>query len=436
MNKIKCLWLLFSVVFCVGFMSCKDVNEPNNPNVNEPENPNPNIGITYNVTVPAGTKACYIAGAMNNWSFTEMTKVDDTHYTLELADATAEMEYKYCSGPGWAYVENTANGDEVSNRKYYVEDVVEKWASVYDPGNVPTPGETKDITIKAKVPAEWTDEITAWVWDTGEYGREVIPNKGGEWYVYTQNCVELNIIFKNGTGWMGNEYQTVDITLTESACIEITAGSDKATYTHVDCTPNEPTVGTENGYEWVDLGLSVKWATCNVGANKPEGCGDYFAWGETTTKSNYEWSTYKYCNGSYYSLTKYNRNSSYGTVDNKTTLELCDDAAHANWGGRWRMPTKAEQDELRENCTWTWTTQNCVNGYRVTSRSNGNSIFLPATGYRFGSLFYLAGIGGYYWSSSLDSRSYIGDLLFFHDIIVDWGGENRYIGCSVRSVCP
>ena len=208
--------------------------------------------VTYNVTVPAGTKVCYIAGAMNNWSFTEMTKVDDTHYTLELADATAEMEYKYCSGPGWAYVEKTANGDEVANRKYYVEDVVEKWASVYDPGNVPTPGETKDITVKAKVPAAWTNTITAWVWPTGGEGKEVTPTKEGEWYVHTQNCAELNIIFKNGAGWNGDANQTVDMKFTENTCIEITAGSGKATYTVVDCeggdNPGDDPVVTPTAY--------------------------------------------------------------------------------------------------------------------------------------------------------------------------------------------
>ena len=193
------------------------------------------FALTYNVTVPAGTHACYIAGEMNGWSQVEMTKVDDTHYTLDVADATDAMKYKYCSGPGWAYVEKTANGDEVADRTYSANDVVEKWASVYDPGNVPTPGETKDITVKAKVPAAWTETITAWVWPTGGAGKEVTPSKEGEWYVVTNNCAELNIIFKNGAGWNGDANQTVDMVFTENTCIEITAGSGKATYTVVDC---------------------------------------------------------------------------------------------------------------------------------------------------------------------------------------------------------
>ena len=193
------------------------------------------FALTYNVTVPAGTKACYIAGEMNGWSQVEMTKVDDTHYTIDVADATDAMKYKYCSGPSWAYVEKTADGSDVADRTYAAEDVVEAWAAVYDPTNVPEPGEAKDITVKAKVPAAWTNQITAWVWPTGGAGEEVIPTQEGEWYVVTRNCTELNIIYKNGAGWNGDANQTVDMTFTENTCIEITAGSGKATYTVVDC---------------------------------------------------------------------------------------------------------------------------------------------------------------------------------------------------------
>ena len=188
--------------------------------------------------------------------------------------------------------------------------------------------------------------------------------------------------------------------------------------------------------EAVDLGLSVKWATCNVGANKPEDYGDYFAWGETQPKDYYDWSTYKYCNGSYSTLTKYNNNSSYGTVDNKTTLDLSDDAARANWGGSWRMPTKAEQDELRTKCTWTWTTQNGVKGYKVTSKSNGNSIFLPAAGFRYDSSLDNAGSLGCYWSSSLDAvyRNYAWSVHFYSGYVGRYY-DGRYYGFSVRPVC-
>lgn len=197
------------------------------------------------------------------------------------------------------------------------------------------------------------------------------------------------------------------------------------------CEPKEPSnksevSGTSNGHEYVDLGLSVKWATTNVGAKSPEDYGDYFAWGETEPKETYNWSTYKWCNGSSKSLTKYINNSSYGTVDNKTTLELSDDAAYKNWGGSWRMPTIAELTELCEQCTWTWTTQNGVKGYKVTSNSNGNSIFLPR-----------AGISGQYWSNSLETSGSL-DALFvtFNSSYVSRAYGPRCFGKSVRPVCP
>ena len=193
-----------------------------------------------------------------------------------------------------------------------------------------------------------------------------------------------------------------------------------------------------NGYEYVDLGLlsGLKWATMNVGATKPEEYGDYFAWGETEPKTDYSWSTYKWCNGSSNTQTKYNTNSSYGTVDNKTVLDPEDDAAHVNWGGSWRMPTAEECDELINNCTWTWTTQNGVNGRLVTG-PNGKSIFLPAAGYRYGYGMnrYGAGSSGFCWSSSLSTGSLSDayDVSFGSDG-VDGASYYRYYGFSVRAV--
>ena len=205
------------------------------------------------------------------------------------------------------------------------------------------------------------------------------------------------------------------------------------------CEGEEPS--DPNGHEWVDLGLpsGIKWATCNVGAISPEGYGDYFAWGETTTKSTYNWNTYKWCNGSSSTQTKYCTSSSYGTVDNKTVLDLSDDAARANWGGSWRMPTIAEQDELLNTSytTWTWTTQNGVNGYKVTSKINGNSIFLPAAGCRYFSDLEYVGYAGLYWSSSLDTDgSRYAYVLNFVSGDVDLGGSSRNCGLSVRPVLP
>ena len=156
---------------------------------------------------------------------------------------------------------------------------------------------------------------------------------------------------------------------------------------------------------FVDLGLpsGLLWAACNVGADTPEAYGDYFAWGETSTKSDYSFDSYQYCNGSNTTLTKYCGNSSYGYngfTDDLTTLEPSDDAATANWGSDWRMPTQTEWQELLDNTTNTWATQNGVNG-RLFTAANGNSLFLPATGYRNGTSLNSVGNDGHYWSSSL-----------------------------------
>ena len=190
----------------------------------------------------------------------------------------------------------------------------------------------------------------------------------------------------------------------------------------------------------VDLGLpsGTLWADRNIGADSPEGYGDYFAWGETRPKSVYDWSTYKYCKGSKYSLTKYNNIFIYGTVDNKTVLEPSDDAATANWGAAWRMPTHAEQAELNNKCTWTWTTRNGVNGYKVTG-PNGNSIFLPAASCRYGSSVNNVGSSGSYWSASLDEselNSVSAWLMYFHSDYhySDFDCHYRDCGHSVRAV--
>lgn len=229
--------------------------------------------------------------------------------------------------------------------------------------------------------------------------------------------------------------------------------------------------GTENGHDYVDLGLTsgTKWATCNVGASNPQDYGNYYAWGETTTKGTYNWSTYKY-GSNYNQLTKYCNSSSYGKdgfTDTKTTLDLSDDAAAANWGGKWRMPTKVQQDELRNECYWVWTESyngSNVKGYIVykakTSNDKGKKIyssgtpsasyslsdahiFLPAAGYhRFDGDLSYAGSDGFYWSSSLYSDfpyfPYYAWCLDFDSGYVDYGSDigYRYYGLSVRAVIP
>ena len=192
-----------------------------------------------------------------------------------------------------------------------------------------------------------------------------------------------------------------------------------------------------NGHEYVDLGLpsGTLWATCNIGANSPEEYGDYFAWGETEPKSEYSWSTYLWSYGSSNTLTKYCPNSDLGYdgyTDAFTQLQPEDDAATANWGKNWQMPTVAQQDELREHCTYEWTQLNGVNGTLVKG-PNGNTIFLPAAGYRYDSSFYDEGSTyGDYWSCSYESRSAYS--LYFYSGYLEQGIDGRQYGHTVRPV--
>ena len=184
----------------------------------------------------------------------------------------------------------------------------------------------------------------------------------------------------------------------------------------------EPTLsstGTHAGHEYVDMGLSVKWATCNVGASSPTGYGNYYAWGETSTKSSYDEDNCKTWNRS---MSDIRGNSSY-------------DAARANWGGSWRLPTKAECDELLNNCNYQWTTQNGVEGMRFTSKRNGKSIFLPAAGWRYRTSTDFAGKLGFYWSSTpSESGTQSAYSLYFGSecsAYAEWGRRN---GHPVRPV--
>lgn len=212
----------------------------------------------------------------------------------------------------------------------------------------------------------------------------------------------------------------------------------------------------------VDLGLESGnlWAICNVGAANPWEYGNYYAWGETQTKSKYYWDTYKYCNATSNSLTKYNKNASNGTIDNKTTLEPADDVAAAVYGTDYSMPTKADWDELSNQCYWVWTNkynEQNVSGHIVyRAKSDGDKgvkvyvdgtaldsyslsdvhIFLPAAGYRFNSGPYLAGDAGYYWSSSLyvNKPSCAQCIEFNSNNVYPSSHNDRCNGLSIRPV--
>ncbi len=224
----------------------------------------------------------------------------------------------------------------------------------------------------------------------------------------------------------------------------------------IACESNEPTNSTSDAQtipegspkEAVDLGLSVKWASCNVGATNPSETGGYFAWGETSTKNDYSWSTYALGNPQN-PANEYDYDDSklikYNETDKKTILDLVDDAANANWGGEWRMPTKAEFAELRSECIWEWlqifdTNGKIVRGYLITGNT-GNSIFLPAVSCYEGIDLTGVGLYGYYWSSELYSSEKYGiDPLNPYYLYFDLGylslsSNGRCYGRSVRPVC-
>ncbi len=202
----------------------------------------------------------------------------------------------------------------------------------------------------------------------------------------------------------------------------------------------------ENNHLFVDLGLSVKWATCNVGANSFEEYGDYFAWGEVEAKEVYDWSTYKFYDSKNDVMSKYViTNGSFR--NDEIILNLEDDVAQINWGGNWRMPTIEEMNELFNNCTWEWVIYHGKEGYMVTSNIKGytdRSIFLPAAGYmKYGDLL-ADNSYGYYASSSLNTEIPQSDyndsrysyLYIFCKTYISSEAFTRCIGLSVRPVCP
>lgn len=194
--------------------------------------------------------------------------------------------------------------------------------------------------------------------------------------------------------------------------------------------------GDYNGHEYVDLGLpsGTLWATCNVGANSPEEYGNYYAWGETHTKDFFDWTTYQYCNGDFNKLTKYCCSANFGAVDNLSNLLEEDDVATTEWGSGWRIPTSEQWQELLDNTTNVWTTQNGIRGRMFTS-SKGASLFLPAAGRRWGSDTYNITGYGYYWSRSLntDISSNV-FFLYFSDCKINMQDDIRSYGRSVRPI--
>ena len=226
----------------------------------------------------------------------------------------------------------------------------------------------------------------------------------------------------------------------------------------VSCSDNDEEFSKSVEYDYVDLGLpsGTLWATCNIGASNPEEYGLYFAWGEirgytrdTSDGHSFDWSNYKYCNGSYESITKYYSDGSfddyYGHIKGRTIeLDPSDDAAYVNWGSKWRIPSIDQMEELGDKCVWKWAKRNGVNGYTVIG-PNQNSIFLPAAGSRYKNLFDdVANTYGYYWSRTLNNwySSDASNYYFYNGIESDghfYSGHDgrpgdRCYGYSIRPV--
>ena len=208
-----------------------------------------------------------------------------------------------------------------------------------------------------------------------------------------------------------------------------------------DVNPNDPNNGNESNdnLEYVDLGLpsGTLWANCNIGATIPEGYGNYYSWAEIEKKEMYKWDTYKYCNESANQLTKYCNDPEFGNegyIDNLTILESGDNAAIALVGNEWCMPTKEQWDELLQNTTYTWTTQNDVNGYLFTA-NNGNTMFLPASDRIRGEEVLDLGNQGYYWSNMLDNENPRNAYtIVFSSEDIKTSSSIRYLGIPVRPV--
>ena len=355
----------------------------------------------------------------------------------------------------WSSSMPTGEYWDIDNLTYIQYESYSAWYFGFYPENLcgGTDERCYGITVRPVCPSEtWLQKTTI------SFGSDIVS-------LLIQGTTVLKAIIKDGTGditkipmlikWESSNPSVA--TVDENG--KVTALSLGSTVITAICNGKTATctvIVKEPVMEYVDLGLSVKWATCNVGAGSPEDYGNYYAWGEIEPKSYYSWENYRFraSGDSYENLkfSKYNNSiSTDGTADNKNTLDPEDDVAHVKWGGNWRMPTQSEQQELLDNCTWTWTTQNGVEGFKVSSNKSGYKdryIFLPIVGFWIGTRLEgtdLAGqtFAGRMWSSSLilpdDDIPVAASNLYFW-----WSGDNqlellptnRCNGLSVRPVCP
>ena len=375
-----------------------------------------NNGNTFagNITNPTEGEPLYFFFLGNKTPTESLTPGSSTSCSVNISDQ---------SSGNYPVISFATSNETFTGAGLYTAFFLNKAALVKFDVSTPSTATTSILGMNNKVTVSFADNSFGYAQD-GEGAITLSAGSGEHWAILLPQGAVAEAVAQSGDGTCSgtcgaipaiaeNDYLTEGIEVTLSG-----SGSD---------------------HLYVDLGLpsGLLWATCNVGADMPEAYGDYFAWGETTPKDTYNWSTYQYCMGSYNTMTKYCQNSGYGYngfTDNLTTLEPSDDAATANWGNGWRMPTQAEFQELLDNTTVTWTQLGGVNG-RLFTAANGNSLFLPAAGYRYGSSLYYAGSIGRYWSSSLYTGS--PDYAWSFYFLSGYDGMNylsRYDGFTVRPV--
>lgn len=290
---------------------------------------------------------------------------------------------------------------------------------------------------------------TDWKFGSASESHVFDVKSNADWKISASDDSWIVIDKKTGTGngsftiTVSDNYATTSRSTTVSVDYSVN-GSSKGTTITIQ-QGGMPKTGTHSNHDYIDLGIkdskgkTIYWATSNLGADKPEDAGQYFAWGETvgytTSGHSFTWASYKYCKGTESTLTKYNKSSTYGTVDNKKELELSDDAARSKWGGSWRMPTEAELLLLYNNCIWTWDSVN--KGYKISNKSNSSKyIFLPAAGERDGSELKYVGTSGDYWSSTLNdgTSSYARKFWFLSSKPEGTSLNLRYVGLPIRAV--
>ena len=405
---------------------------------------------------PAGTVPYYPAGAQNIDIVAYYPATAGSSFSVA-TDQTADASYK-ASDLMFASVTDQARQAEAVNLAF-THKMAKLCVNITAGQGVTSISSVSILNVK---PTVSFDQATGAVGEASGDATTIVMSNNGAAVIPAQTIDGglLSIVTDKGTAiysvaskaFAAGQLYTMNITVNlraVGATTAITGWTSEGTVTVNPVTYQK----TPASLVAVDLGHpSIKWANMNLGAISETDYGDYFAWGETVPyyqegfsqespcthwiagKLSYSWSYYSLCNGTQNTMNKYCTNGDYGYVDNKTVLERTNDAASANWGGNWRMPTDDEWRWLRSNCTWTWTTQSGVKGYLV--EGNGNSIFLPAAGYWIGDYLYHAGSTGQYWSSSLyDNKSYnawyVG--IDINDGVYG-GGEYRYRGQSIRPV--